>query len=154
SENPPHPLTKEDRATLIAYLDGELEEEAARQMEVRLSQEPAVRAEAEVLKRTWDLLDYLPKVEASSHFTHRTLAQVTSRQKIYRLGRLWIQRVAWAAGVLVALALGYAGVMALVPRHPTDEELVRDLRLIENKRLYEEAGSVEFLRELDQPDLF
>jgi hypothetical protein len=54
----------------------------------------------------------------------------------------------------VATLGGYAAVTYLTPRGPTDEELVRDLRLLENRRLYEQVEDVGFLKKLDQPDLF
>src|SRR5229473_2045109 len=56
-------LNEDERAELVAYLDGELNEEAAQVLEARLSREPDLRAEAEALKRTWELLDYLPRPE-------------------------------------------------------------------------------------------
>ena len=37
---------------------------------------------------------------------------------------------------------------------PGEKELVRDLRLIENKRFYDLVDDIDFLRQLDQPDLF
>ncbi len=62
--------------------------------------------------------------------------------------------LAWAAGILLAAAGGYAGSTFLSGRDRDDEELVRDLRVIENKRLYEQADDLNFLRQLDHPDLF
>jgi hypothetical protein len=60
-------------AELVAYLDGELDPTAARQVEARLATDPDARAKAAALKKTFDLLDYLPKPEASPNFTTRTL---------------------------------------------------------------------------------
>src|SRR5258708_13276813 len=74
------PLDDDERAELIAYLDGELDAKSARRMEAKLNTNPAIRAEAESLKRTWDLLDYLPKSEPSPTFTQRTMHRVTSVQ--------------------------------------------------------------------------
>jgi anti-sigma factor RsiW len=157
-------MNEQDRATLVAYLDGELDEESARQVEARISQDPAVRAEVESLKRTWDLLDYLPRAEPSPTFTHRTLSLVTGEHNAALRSRRRWRRVlfgaGWAAAVLLAALGGYAGVSLLAPREPTDEELVRDLRVIENRRLYDgimvgdARESLEFLRALEQPDLF
>jgi hypothetical protein len=75
-------------------------------------------------------------------------------QRAHHRRRRWLLGGAWAAAVLVAVLGGFAGVTLLVPHEPTDEELVRDLRLIENRHLYEQADSVDFLKQLDQPDLF
>ena len=60
-------------AELVAYLDGELDAAAARRIEERLAADPAARAKAAALKKTFDLLDYLPKPEPSPTFTTRTL---------------------------------------------------------------------------------
>lgn len=60
-------------AELVAYLDGELDEASARQVEARLARDPAARARAAELKKSFDLLDYLPRPEPSATFTTRTL---------------------------------------------------------------------------------
>ncbi len=151
-------LSDDDRAELIAYLDGELDEAAARAMEARLGRDAAARAEADALRRAWDLLDFLPHAEPSPSFTHRTLERVTARHAAAATGmsrrRRWGAAAGWAAGLAAAAAAGFAAVTLLVPREPTDDDLVRDLRVLENKRLYEQVDSVEFLKALDQPDLF
>jgi anti-sigma factor RsiW len=162
------PLKDEDRANLIAYLDGELKGEAARDLEVRLNLDPAVRAEAETLRRTWELLDYLPRPEASTTFTSRTLDRVSAVRPVpvqvkgFARWRPWALGVGWAAALLLAGAAGFAG-MSLRPRPdpavPADpaeleQHLLRDLRVIEHKRLYEHVENIEFLRQLDAPDLF
>jgi anti-sigma factor RsiW len=156
SEQPP--LSDEDRAALVAYLDGELDEDAAREVEARISQDPTVRAEVESMKRTWELLDYLPRAEPSPTFTQRTVSLVTGEHRAALLARQrrrrWGLVAGWAAAVVAAALGGYAAVTYLAPRGPTDEELVHDLRLLENQRLYEQVEDVGFLKKLDQPDLF
>ena len=155
----PSPLDDKDRADLIAYLDGELDGEAARAIEARISREPAVRAEAESLKRTWDMLDYLPRPEPSPSFTHRTLDKLSTHAtraalRPRRPVRRWLLGAGWAAAVVLVGLVGYLGAVALTPPKPTPRDLVRDLRLIENLRAYEDVEMLEFLRELDRPDLF
>src|SRR3954451_13737717 len=59
----PSGLSEQERADLVAYLDGELTGEAARALEAKITLDPQARAEAETLKRTWELLDFLPKPE-------------------------------------------------------------------------------------------
>jgi len=73
SDQPPQDTLEEE---LVAYLDGELSEEQARQMEQRLAADPDLRRRAWLLKKTYDLLDYLPLPEASPDFTTRTLEKV------------------------------------------------------------------------------
>jgi hypothetical protein len=56
--------------------------------------------------------------------------------------------------VLAAVVVGYAAMRLLFPADTTDEDLARDLRVIENKRIYEHIDDLEFLKELAHPDLF
>jgi hypothetical protein len=60
-------------AELVAYLDGELDATASRRIEARLAADPELRARATSLKRSFDLLDFLPKPEPSPAFATRTL---------------------------------------------------------------------------------
>ena len=69
-------FSQQERDDLIAYLDGELDGEAARALEAKLALDPAARAEADTLKRTYDLLDFLPKAEPSPNFTNLTLSKI------------------------------------------------------------------------------
>jgi anti-sigma factor RsiW len=66
---PPDPF----EAELVAYLDGELDPVAAQKVEARLASDPAARAKAAELKKTFDLLDYLPRPEPSPTFATRTI---------------------------------------------------------------------------------
>jgi hypothetical protein len=165
----PSAFNEKERADLVAYLDGELEGDAARAIEQKLALDPAARAEADALKRTWDLLDFLPKTEPSPNFTHRTLDRLgpiktgVQPESARRGWRLALFGTGWAAAVVLAALGGYFGFNRLVPsptRHrevapePSDAELARDLNVIKNKRLYELAEDIDFVRELDQPDLF
>ena len=52
-----------DDTDLIAYLDGELDADAAVRVEARLARDPAARTAAEAYKKSYDLLDYLPTAE-------------------------------------------------------------------------------------------
>jgi hypothetical protein len=67
-------------AELVAYLDGELDAAAARRVEARLASDAKARARAASLKKTFDLLDYLPKPEPSPTFTSRTLDKLPAIQ--------------------------------------------------------------------------
>jgi ferric-dicitrate binding protein FerR (iron transport regulator) len=154
----PSPHNEQEQADLVAYLDGELTGEAARALEAKLSLDPAARAEAKALRRTWDLLDYLPRPQPSSSFTHRTLERLSPvRASESRRGPRWRSGclgVGWVAALLLAGWAGYAGYNWFVPRQPGDKELIHDLRLIENKRSYDLMENLEFWKALDTPDLF
>jgi anti-sigma factor RsiW len=158
------PLSEEERAEIVAYLDGEMDENKARAMEAKINSDPAVRAEADALKRTWELLDYLPSKTPSPGFTQRTASLATSfpsKQNVSALSakvtRTWkplALGVGWAAAVLLVGGLGFAVATKILPREPTDDELSRDLRVIENKKAYEQIDDLDFLKQLDHPDLF
>ncbi len=155
----PSPLSEADREELVAYLDGELDEEQAHSVEARISLDPTLRAEAETLKRAWDMLDYLPKPEPSASFTNRTLDRISIRETANALRPArkvprWVLAAGWAAALVLSVLGGYLGAVRTIAPRPGDRELVRELRLIENLRYYEAADSLEFLRELDQRDLF
>ena len=159
------PLTEEERADLVAYLDGELVGEAKRTVETRVNLDPTWRAEADALKRTWELLDYLPRPEPSADFTQRTLSllepigpsdQHRGVGARWRLARWLPLGIGWAAAGALAAAVGYRA--ALPPRpplqQPGEQELLRDLRVIENKHYYDMVDDIDFLKQLDNPDLF
>lgn len=148
---------------LVAYLDGELNETEAQEVEGRLNTDPTARRERESLQKAWDLLDHLPRVEPAPDFASRTLQSVEIHASTARLQRRrefwarWWPRVvglSWAAGLLLCFLGGFFAYRALRSSDPTDYELARDLRVLENKRLYELVDTLEFLQQLDTPDLF
>lgn len=157
------PLNEKEQADLVAFLDGEMTGEAKRAIEAKLTLDPHWRAEAESLKRAWDLLDFLPKPpDASPSFTQHTLSKIgplarpTHRSTFggWKGSRWLALGGAWAAAVVLAALVGYFGTRALLPTGPGEGELTRDLRIIENKKLYDLIEDIDFLHELEQPDLF
>jgi len=153
-------LSDKEREELIAFLDGELEEEAARALEARLAHDPEIRAEAESLKRTWDLLDYLPRPEPSPSFTNATLDRLSARETQAALRprpwKRWALAGGWAAALLLAAGLGYLAGRKLAPPPALDpdEELIRNLNLVENLRYYRHVPDLGFLRDLERTELF
>ncbi len=161
-------LSDEDRANLVAYLDGELDANSARALEARLANDPRARAEAETLRRTWEMLDYLPRAEASTTFTHRTLERLAVQSPTRTTPRprrplpWWLLAAGWAAGLILAVAGGMGAANLLWPPPPVvaddtaevEAQLARNRRLVENRRLYENVDDFDFLRALDSPDLF
>ncbi len=152
----PEPLNERDQVDLVAYLDGELVGESARRVEKRLNLDAQFRAEADTLKRTWDLLDHLPRAEPSPTFTSRTVERlarpsVAAAASGPRRWKPWMLGVGWAASLFLATYVGFAG---LSSREPGEREIIKNLSLIENKRLYDLVDDIEFLQDLDRPDLF
>jgi anti-sigma factor RsiW len=155
------PLNDDERAELVAYLDGELDEKSARAVEAKLNRDPRVRAEADALRRAWNLLDYLPRPEPSPNFTQRTVASIAQPTLRVRRWKSWLLGAGWAAAVFVAGVIGYvsmsghSGTACTTDSKPEDtEQLARDLHVIDQVRQYQNVGDISFLNELDRPELF
>lgn len=151
-------MDEKERAELVAYLDGELDEEAAQRVETKVNIDPTVRAELESLRRTWEMLDYLPRAEPSPSFTNQTLSRLpqhakkTQPQPVARSRSPWLPAV-WLATALVAAVLGYTATARYLSE-PTEQDLIRELRVIEHYQMYKAIPDLEFLKGLDEPDLF
>lgn len=162
------PLNEDEKAELVAYLDGELDETASLAVEAKVAADPDARAELDALKQTWGMLDYLPKASPSPNFTHRTLERLTlenvpAPKTMPMPGRRRSGLVAacWAAAVLFAFGVGYLAATRFWPAPPTpdpipdaDLPLVRHLRIVEQWRLLENADDLDFVKKLHDPDLF
>jgi anti-sigma factor RsiW len=147
-------LSSDERADLVAYLDGELPEAHTRVISTKLTQSATARREVEILKKTWELLDFLPRPKAPPEFSERTISHI---HRLELEGRSWEPLVAsWStqAGRVVVYAIaaglslgaGYAATRWVWP-DPT-ERVVRELTLAERLDEYLEVGSFEFLRQL------
>src|SRR6516162_5620423 len=118
------PLTDEEREKLVADLGGELDAQTARAVEMRISRDPRFRAEMEGLRRTWELLEFLPQAEPSPTFSSRTLSSISvlrpsPRPRFLRdpTLRRWSVGLAWVAAILIAFILGFSGVQSLAKRN-------------------------------------
>jgi anti-sigma factor RsiW len=161
-------ISEEERAMLVAYLDGELDEDATHVFEARLGREPGLRAEAEALKKTWELLDYLPRPEPSGTFTHRTLERLAVRETAHlRNGQslrwAWLAPAGWAATMLLAMGIGLIAAHYWWPspagssaqtnstkaaQDDFNAKMARNLGLIENQRIYGPVEDLDFARGL------
>lgn len=151
---------------LVAYLDGELPEGDAREVEQSLASDPAMRAEVEKLNRAWDMLDLLPRPNASGEFSSRTLATLKVPEATTalpdeiagtptvaigtvsppRFGISW--QVAWSAGLVAIGLLGF--VVGRMTARPDDDVWLDDLPLIEQLDVYREIGDSQFLRDFQR----
>jgi anti-sigma factor RsiW len=152
-------IRPEDREALVQYLDGELDEEAAQALQARLANDPVLRQEAEALKRTWELLDYLPQPTLSETFTSRTLEKLETRQLAARRRRRvwqWALAAAWCCGLAASAFLGFhSSQRSLPPEEP--EPTPEDISIYEHREYwhyYEKVDSLEFLKALDRERLF
>jgi anti-sigma factor RsiW len=162
------PLNDGEREELIAYLDGELTETDAQAVEKKLGTDPKYRAEADALRQTYNLLDYLPKPAPSQTFTNRTLERVSVVRPTLSLPnpgglRRWVLRLSWVAAIMLVGLAGYAGVGRLPSSQKTatqdlteeqEAELVRDFRAIEQLGQAQHVNDIFLLYELDRPELF
>ena len=152
-------LTPDERADLVAYVDGELPEGMSRSLATKLTHSATGRREVEILKKTWELLGHLPLPTATPQFTERTITVILRPET---KSSSWDPRVkTWTTltGHLVAylmlaamgLGLGYVATHQLWP--DPSARLVNDLSLAEHLEEYLEAGSFEFLSQLaDSPE--
>jgi anti-sigma factor RsiW len=154
-------LTPDQRENLVAYLDGELPEPVVREIDQVLSKSPAVRHDVEMLSRTWDLLDQLPRLSTTEDFTARTLAVARNEETpkpllppklTQRLQELPLRRggivLAWLMVVGASAFAGYTVTSRWVPDQ--SDELLRNFPVIEKLDLYRNAESIEFLKQLEQ----
>jgi anti-sigma factor RsiW len=151
-------LSIEDRANLVAYLDGELTDGQARTIATKLTQSLTARREVEALQKTWEMLDLLPKPKASEDFTARTLSIATRQpdQRIASAASDVARRVgvglAWAVAAAVLFVAGYI-LTSMVWPNPS-ARLVRDLPIAEYLDEYRDVGSFDFLQRLDSASEF
>ncbi len=151
---PEQRLNPEERANLAAYIDGELTENESRAIATKLSLSPIARREVDSLKKTWELLEFLPRPKASLVFSERTLTSVrlleTRASSWDQTAGVWFAQSARLAVCLVvavaALALGFALTRWAWPDPAA--RLVRDMSLAEHLDEYKEVGSFGFLEEL------
>jgi anti-sigma factor RsiW len=144
---------------LSAYLDGELDAEGVRRVEERLARDVDYRNELHKLERTWDLLDGLHRAAVGEQFTKSTLemvalsasqeAEVVARELPRRRRR---QRLLGIASMLAALVVGFVIGTRVWP--DPNEPLLEDLPVLENLELFYRVDDIEFLRMLDQENLF
>ena len=142
---------------LVAYLDGELDEQSTSMVEQKLSEDLGYRARLGELQKTWDALDALPISEPSNSFTASTIEMVLSDQKNQQKSRQrtydWIGRLAFTAVVLtVGVWLGFILTQRVLDEE--NRELIENLTMIENIDMYQEVESIEFLEKLRDEGVF
>jgi anti-sigma factor RsiW len=154
-------LTQDQRSNLVAYLDGELPEQATKEIDQVLTKSPAVRHDVEMLARTWDLLDELPRLSSGEDFTARTLSVIKDEEAPRPLVPQalidWLQSqqlrrgaivAAWVAVLAATAFAGYTVTSRWIPN--PSEDLLRNLAVVEKLDLYRNVESAEFLKQLDE----
>ncbi len=159
SDTSPYNVEDESYQQLVAYLDGELDAESSLRVERRLAEDPEFRLELQQLQHAWDMLDELPKAEVNESFTQTTVEMVVlSAEQELQVDQQHVVRKSrrtWAigsGGLVLTAAVSYWLVSAYLAR--PNEQLVRDLPVIEDIELLRVADSMEFVQQLDQSGLF
>ena len=144
---------------LSAYLDGELDATSVRRVEDRLARDADYRSDLQRMERAWGLLDRLPRATVDEAFTKTTIemvalaasedAQAVSAEQPRRRRR---RRLLGAAGMLAAGLIGF--VIGTQIWTDPDEQLLRDLPVLQNFERYYQADDIEFLRMLEKEGLF
>jgi anti-sigma factor RsiW len=153
---------------LVAYLDGELDEQGSEQVERRLAADVQLRRKVDTLDRTWRLLDSLGEATASGEFTQKTISSLSTVMPgseeppaplSKRFGAVLRSRgVAHCAAGFglgfagIALGVWLAGLTAPSEQSPGDERMLRELRLLKQYRDLRQVPDQEFLRELNTLD--
>ena len=144
---------------LVAYLDGELDEEARRLIDRRLAVEPELREALGRLEHTWDMLDGLERSGVEETFTQSTMEMVAQaaaedvREGLADAPRRRRRRLLVASMSMAAAAA--AGFLFTVMLRPSpNRELLEDLPVLQNLDRYREIDDIEFLRLLAAEDLF
>ncbi len=153
-------LSSEDRSNLVAYLDGELNDAQARSIATKLTQSVTARREVDALRKTWEMLDLLPRPKASEDFTARTLTVAVRAggpgARMASAASVAARRVglglALAGASAVLFVLGYFLALKVWP-NPT-ARLARELPIAESLDEYRDVGSFEFLEQLDNAPEF
>ena len=163
--------TDKEKEELVAYLDGELPDEAALRIEKSLVEDASVRRDVEQLTKAFDLLDLLPASQASDGFAEKTLTAIrtkssepksestdtdasaeTTPSNYSQRAIVWGIRATAFVGLMFAAAIGFNG--AFRQNSQPIDELLTELPIIQRLDEYQEIGDVEFLKSLNESGLF
>ena len=146
-------LTAELRTELVAYLDGELDEQTNERIEQTVAGNEVARREIERLSRVYDLLDELPLEQPSQEFTQTTVSAV--RAEVVEEGSLGRIRDAvqrWKPVVLTAVAATLVTTLGTVLGSATlrsrSEQRLRLVPVARDLPKLEAIGEIEFVTRL------
>jgi len=153
-------LTADQREDLVAYLDGELPDDKAHQIDEIIARSEVARHEVEALARTFELLDILPAMRAADDFASKTLTNLKVMEQPFSLTDQWWFRYfkralkigVWIISLVLCGWLGFQTTRNWIPDHNAD--VLRDLPVIENLDRYEEIGDINLLKEMKRNGLF
>jgi hypothetical protein len=145
-------------AELVAYLDGELPEDAARRIEQQLATDDEYRRQLGELDQAWSALEALPTatvddkfarttiemvaVAAEKDLTHRSATETADRRR---------RMLKFAAGGLATIAVGFVAARLIMPSQ--NRALIADLPTIARIDELTQIGDIGFLRGLSHLDI-
>jgi len=149
-------LTESQRENLVAYLDGELEDDDAREIDEVLARSPVARHEVQMLTKTIEMIDVLERAPASAEFTQKTLASIARVEAKPRVPLvdygLYLRRggvlALWAAALILSTWAGFSLTNRWFPAE--HDLLLDDLPVVERYQDYKTAGDAAFLSELQK----
>jgi len=147
-------LTTDQRANLVAYLDGELDAAEAAAIEKTLAGNSTARHEVDLLSKTWHMLDVLPATKASTNFTTETLIRLKTiqykpslqEQPWFATARRGFVITGWIAALALSAVIGFNITNKWIPN--PHQQLIEELPLIENLHIYTDIKDHKFLKEL------
>ncbi|MCA9212838.1 MAG: hypothetical protein KDB27_07230 [Planctomycetales bacterium] len=156
SETNPKPESL-DQEELVAYLDGELEADAVRRVEDRLTTDERYRKLLQQLERSWELLDDLPQTTTDERFTQTTLEMVAVKaaednKELKPAKEGGSRTLAAVFFAIVAGVIGFGLFGYWLDRE--NRTLIQDLAVIEQIDNYSNVDDIEFLLMLDSANLF
>ena len=140
-----------DDELLVAYLDGELDQGSASQVEMKLASDAQLRRRLNDLRATWDLLEELPPAEPNPRFAQSTIEMVAmsagplSNAKSETRRTWW-----WIVAACVALPLLFTLGYAVVRRTQRLEEqrALEMLHVLADWDALKDVGSYEWLQQV------
>ncbi len=144
---------------LVAYLDGELDQQTAERIEQHLQSDPDLRHRLETHSGAWAMLDQLQTPQAKTDFTESTLEMVAlaaqddiaqsratrPKERLRRYGTL-------ATILFIACSIGFIGVALFRP--DPNRKLLEDLPVVQRLDEYRQIDNLVFLQELHKSELF
>lgn len=170
---------EEELTQLVSYLDGELDESQMTHVESRLATDTGMRSHADILSRTWSMLDSIDDVSVSDAFTQDTMATIQAEAATVKTdsrARSAPHRILTSLStykVVPSFVLGLIagliglGLSARAPGRPPEargengpqedrllNQIVIDhLDVLRNAQHYEEIPSAEQLRNVELKDV-
>lgn len=151
---------------LVSYLDGELPNDQAESFEKQLTTDSVMRSDADILSRTWAMLDSLDEVSGSRQFTQSTLQvvaaetksqPVTRQVRSFQLLKMLAEHHVLPLFLLGAFctATGLWIAQSAVDRRPRQREelavdriVLQDYDMLQNLELYQRVPNADVLKNL------